>query len=173
MWIGIDYRRFQFPTGWNSTFAPISIKMRQSVSIPNGMEFYNNTPKKWGGVQFPTGWNSTIRADLDEPRSKIVSIPNGMEFYCGVCSQGAWIYLVSIPNGMEFYVSCLPSALISRKFQFPTGWNSTLIAVADCGFDLVFQFPTGWNSTGYLNPPKSISSSFNSQRDGILRIHQN
>ena len=53
------------------------------VSIPNGMEFYASLAPG-GGVlwefQFPTGWNST----LFKPSfslSSLVSIPNGMEFY--------------------------------------------------------------------------------------------
>ena len=54
---------------------------------------------------------------------------------------------ISIPNGMEFYTSCDYSELYEAQFQFPTGWNSTVIEF--CKF--------------------SSSTSFNSQRDGILQ----
>ena len=33
-------RRFQFPTGWNSTYQATASKTITFVSIPNGMEFY-------------------------------------------------------------------------------------------------------------------------------------
>ena len=36
----IHLRMFQFPTGWNSTFAWYLCRLLQVVSIPNGMEFY-------------------------------------------------------------------------------------------------------------------------------------
>ena len=78
----------------------------QAVSIPNGMEFYDNDAANQimsNTFQFPTGWNST----KDCPRAsdtKRVSIPNGMEFY--------FLYYEMIGFGIA-------------KFQFPTGWNST------------------------------------------------
>ena len=54
--------RFQFPTGWNSTSAEISLPAPQDpVSIPNGMEFYKTQNPR---LFYPS-----------------VSIPNGMEFY--------------------------------------------------------------------------------------------
>ena len=55
---------FQFPTGWNSTLAPITGELLSAVSIPNGMEFYSTTFLKLLPClmfQFPTGWNSTLR----------------------------------------------------------------------------------------------------------------
>ncbi len=94
---------------------------------------------------------------------------------------------------MEFYSIGGGSRLIGRLFQFPTGWNSTnipdlhklatlrfnsqldgiLLCLPICGGLILFafQFPTGWNST-FVNFYAFIYSpaSFNSQRDGILRI---
>ena len=32
---------FQFPTGWNSTISANTLLLKDSVSIPNGMEFYH------------------------------------------------------------------------------------------------------------------------------------
>ena len=61
------YRKFQFPTGWNSTRLPHARIQDQSVSIPNGMEFYRTRrgyePAR-KQFQFPTGWNSTFRHRL-------------------------------------------------------------------------------------------------------------
>ena len=54
---------------------------------------------------------------------------------------------VSIPNGMEFYFE----KIAERKGISP------------------FQFPTGWNSTKGNFTQAEGDSSFNSQRDGILR----
>ena len=34
--------KFQFPTGWNSTIDETRLLSSAIVSIPNGMEFYNN-----------------------------------------------------------------------------------------------------------------------------------
>ena len=39
--IGLIYAVFQFPTGWNSTKSYFHKPPRVVVSIPNGMEFYN------------------------------------------------------------------------------------------------------------------------------------
>ncbi len=139
---------FQFPTGWNSTFARIFLTVLILVSIPNGMEFYAqieasaiiaesfnsqrdgilrcslNTRLVSTMFQFPTGWNST----------KILIEKFLLEF-------------VSIPNGMEFYDMQYCIAVAKSLFQFPTGWNSTeLIVRILCKDD-----------------------RFNSQRDGILQ----
>ena len=53
---------FQFPMGWNSTYCRRHSRSTKPVSIPNGMEFYQN----WQTTEVFTG---------------LVSIPNGMEFY--------------------------------------------------------------------------------------------
>ena len=75
---------FQFPTGWNSTKRAYQSQQRNTVSIPNGMEFYRASfttaqisigfNSQRDGIllkiklsrtfthtmfQFPTGWNST------------------------------------------------------------------------------------------------------------------
>ena len=74
---------FQFPTGWNSTIIAENTNKKTIVSIPNGMEFYqDNGVKELMEMlfQFPTGWNST-KDGKSECRSTKVSIPSGMEFY--------------------------------------------------------------------------------------------
>ena len=55
-------KMFQFPTGWNSTLICNILAFIDTVSIPNGMEFY---------------------FDISGARrlENFVSIPNGMEFY--------------------------------------------------------------------------------------------
>ena len=55
--------RFQFPTGWNSTKSGNAGRLAlETVSIPNGMEFY-------------------LKDISVKPHLMLVSIPNGMEFY--------------------------------------------------------------------------------------------
>ena len=74
-----------------------------------------------------------------------------MEFYLAPLFAIALAISVSIPNGMEFYFVLGIFLTISKMFQFPTGWNSTL-----------------------LNPSPLCrrTTSFNSQRDGILLCKQ-
>ena len=69
---------------------------------------------------------------------------------------------------MEFYFNLIGLRKIKFMFQFPTGWNSTLAPLLNFALCFQFQFPTGWNSTMDSSFWKSISASFNSQRDGIL-----
>ena len=76
--------KFQFPTGWNSTMKNLQDRFRRGVSIPNGMEFYNGDLGEYDLLplfQFPTGWNSTLPHATNTRRKTLVSIPNGMEFY--------------------------------------------------------------------------------------------
>ena len=77
-------RRFQFPTGWNSTG-------QQRAGVGDNTLF-----------QFPTGWNST-QIYPKFYRYIEVSIPNGMEFYALEKPQNEKLKSVSIPNGMELY----------------------------------------------------------------------
>ena len=103
--------RFQFPTGWNSTLvACFSLRPLSVVSIPNGMEFYRKFTYALPfsiEFQFPTGWNST-RLCWQRNRTRRVSIPNGMEFYLILKWMKDLDQQVSIPNGMEFYLNpCL------------------------------------------------------------------
>ena len=103
--ISLAKNAFQFPTGWNSTFAIIAECLILIVSIPNGMEFYTSLFSFYRGLfafQFPTGGNSTIIAYFIHIK-QIVSIPNGMEFYLSIRRKIEALALVSIPNGMEFY----------------------------------------------------------------------
>ena len=80
---GTEALKFQFPTGWNSTY----VKENQAE-----VEYSFNSQRD--GIllvlgiflaisklfQFPTGWNSTDLKRYDVGFS-LVSIPNGMEFY--------------------------------------------------------------------------------------------
>ena len=125
------FRRFQFPTGWNSTHIDDRQIPLVIVSIPNGMEFYSDTPVDTGRLkkfQFPTGWNSTLVAHRHWHKTP-VSIPNGMEFYWQYDEKNQWA---------------------RGAFQFPTGWNSTASGKTTRGGLWKFQFPTGWNSTKSL-----------------------
>ncbi len=38
----MQWQKFQFPTGWNSTFSRLIFELAVEVSIPNGMEFYDD-----------------------------------------------------------------------------------------------------------------------------------
>ena len=119
---------FQFPTGWNSTFAFCSksgfIGQFQFPTGWNSTKLYLSKMINTCAFQFPTGWNSTfLEAECKKTvksfnsqrdgilqyrlcssfSSRKVSIPNGMEFY-SLHSPAPWaIKSVSIPNGMEFY----------------------------------------------------------------------
>ena len=151
---GVSYRatarRFQFPTGWNSTGAlyqkilfyysfnsqrdgilptPVAVSpILPEVSIPNGMEFYfETTPIKLSESEC---FNSQRDGILLDDRNKDeqyeqVSIPNGMEFYYAIFRVNVRQRRVSIPNGMEFYLKILHAFGWLCPFQFPTGWNST------------------------------------------------
>ena len=80
---GLEALKFQFPTGWNSTFNKSEKAQRHDVSISNGMEFYAPANYDYSAkreFQFPTGWNSTFTYSCTS-RPQTVSIPNGMEFY--------------------------------------------------------------------------------------------
>ena len=64
------------------------IQRYKLVSIPNGMEFYGLfflCRKRAIPFQFPTGWNSTQKSTQNATQAH-VSIPNGMEFYDGSSS---------------------------------------------------------------------------------------
>ncbi len=102
----IHRRRFQFPTGWNSTLSLISILSRFRF-------------------QFPTGWNSTLVKNLG-------SSTNNFSFN----SQRDGILLWTeklFPSFRNCFNSQRDGILLfdganfvnKPKFQFPTGWNST------------------------------------------------
>ena len=82
--------------------------MIESVSIPNGMEFYSELKAYADDIatfQFPTGWNSTKSRPHYGEKTDLVSIPNGMEFYAFRGGLLRTLSPVSIPNGMEFYAA--------------------------------------------------------------------
>ena len=165
---------FQFPTGWNST-AELELLQRAGksfnsqrdgilrlytsfeadssyVSIPNGMEFYQDgqgEARKGEKVsiangmefyfaaykelrhpyefQFPTGWNSTPYYGFSL-RTPAFQFPTGWNSTQRNPNRYDMEYKVSIPNGMEFYAIVAKNGENRRWFQFPTGWNSTPIA---------------------------------------------
>ena len=168
--ISIKFIEFQFPTGWNSTLCNFSISSNSSsfnsqrdgillfyagallcyfaVSIPNGMEFYNDRRPcfcHWRKFQFPTGWNSTP-SDAYIGRAR-------MKF--------------QFPTGWNSTISA--SSLKYAKCRFNSQRDGILRAASFCSFPCqLFQFPTGWNSTILSGRRNSFEPSFNSQRDGIL-----
>ena len=184
---------FQFPTGWNSTQTANPLcAIARNVSIPNGMEFYQNFAASRSRIerfQFPTGWNSTLRWS-QRTRAYSVSIPNGMEFYLRKHTLESDISMVSIPNGMEFYALLPRSHQEQRHVSIPNGMEFYLNS-EDRNLDFsvsipngmefyvrfsevydgirLFQFPTGWNSTLGFETYQGHTSCFNSQRDGILQ----
>ena len=143
-------KKFQFPTGWNSTQqALIKTSRKERVSIPNGMEFYN-----------PLVHIKKMQHSFNSQRDGILRVQINLSEI---------IKIVSIPNGMEFYLSAVIEFIHLRMFQFPTGWNSTGYSAGGKGSEnrfnsqrdgilrasksiwvkssRLFQFPTGWNST--------------------------
>ena len=101
----MQWQKFQFPTGWNSTLANQAGMSEEAFQFPTG---WNSTSwnKQYPGFfkmfQFPTGWNSTKFSQERKPTPS-VSIPNGMEFYSIRHNLARRQRPVSIPNGMEFY----------------------------------------------------------------------
>ena len=114
------------------------------------MEFYAICRLRLCGsglFQFPTGWNSTVARESDGAS------------YQSFNSQRDGI--------LQWTTRDIP---IHSAFQFPTGWNSTEMRLSKAEFEKLFQFPTGWNSTIlFCSMSGILSSSFNSQRDGILQ----
>ena len=57
----MQWQKFQFPTGWNSTLFKPSFSLSSLVSIPNGMEFY---PRGrfivWTKASFNSQWDGII-----------------------------------------------------------------------------------------------------------------
>ena len=75
--------KFQFPTGWNSTFRGFYCFFGCCfVSIPNGMKFYdlgNLNILKDFEFQFPTGWNSTeVRREFHPSKWRFNSQRDGI-----------------------------------------------------------------------------------------------
>ena len=119
------------------------------VSIPNGMEFYEEIDKSRRDVisfQFPTGWNSTVsKTGLSLGDESFNSQRDGI--LLGRKEAKRKQQQVSIPNGMEFYLTNEEYPGANYEFQFPTGWNSTVPVMLAICVITTFQFPTGWNST--------------------------
>ena len=98
------------------------------VSIPNGMEFYQNTltprtskkecfnSQRDGILQFQGFIMYDFIDCFNSQRDGILH-----SFQC----HRNWLWYVSIPNGMEFYQCCVNFIFGRYEFQFPTGWNST------------------------------------------------
>ena len=160
----------QLQTRWNFTLCRAISAGKKSVSIPNGMEFYDELDELQ--AKDCSHFNSQRDGILLRPKrwqqypNWFVSIPNGMEFYHPCKLQIQLFKLVSIPNGMEFYRDGKEVRFIVEEFQFPTGWNSTLTSESLQGSSAV-SIPNGMEF--YFIWPRSSSlrsNSFNSQRDG-------
>ena len=168
------YIKFQFPTGWNSTIRLFdSESSQETVSIPNGMEFYHAAfaqnelkkafqfPTGWNSTkifleksispaqfQFPTGWNSTVKHSRRQIRRRHVSIPNGMEFYATPhLWKRACLCFNSQRDGILLPRLCRNSEIAS--VSIPNGMEFYLREAESVGF---------------------VFDGFNSQRDGILRM---
>ena len=146
-------RKFQFPTGWNSTVSAEHLKYTQEIRfnsqrdgiLPSTFKSCFRVSARFNSqrdgilhsdlhietefslFQFPTGWNST--QNLEE-----IFAPFKFCFN----SQRDGI----LPSCKSFGKS------LNSTFQFPTGWNSTHMHASVLGASYV---------------------SFNSQRDGILQ----
>ena len=124
----MQWHKFQFPTGWNSTFTRVWIfYWCGAFQFPTR---WNSTPQgtkvvgSYSRFQFPTGWNSTPPKTAIMQIFSLVSIPNGMKFY--PFSSVSPVHLVDSFNSqrMEFYEDkSSGTGLIQKKFQFPTGWT--------------------------------------------------
>ena len=144
-------KRFQFPTGWNSTRENTDEKLNlvRFNSQRDGILPYIASLALFlpDGFQFPTGWNSTFPEPL--------YIINFMSFN----SQRDGILRGSLGFGAE-----------ALKFQFPTGWNSTQTKLLLQLQFLLVSIPNGMEF--YISSLLGSSSElggFNSQRDGILQ----
>ena len=167
------FRRFQFPTGWNSTFC-VHISQRSPSRFNSQRDeillFLLGVSLIMLRVfQFPTGWNSTQTSDIpsshtrsfNSQRDEILqsNFDNLAQRWKSFNSQRDEILPidalaeelrneVSIPNGMKFY-----DTQSNQPIETASG----------------FQFPTGWNSTEFRASLQSLKlRGFNSQRDEIL-----
>ena len=165
-------RRFQFPTGWNSTdilellraLTERRFNSQRDGILPMAFSFSANGKL----FQFPTGWNSTSSSGLKENKA-YVSIPNGMEFYCKACYFLGETLLFQFPTGWN------STQYLAQTFRLRTSFNSQrdgILLFIKCGINTannvsipngmefyereailyllssnLFQFPTGWNST--------------------------
>ena len=148
------FKKFQFPTGWNSTMLMAALVPKDGVSIPNGMEFY----RSW--------WYCRAL-------SIYVSIPNGMEFYNiltlllvfvssfnsqrdGILRRKTakipYLSQVSIPNGMEFYITSVDGSCMNICFNSQRDGILPIVKPHIASSGNSFQFPTGWNSTARILP---------------------
>ena len=149
--------------------APLPISI-QTVSIPNGMEFY----RRWTIIaNYEMSFNSQRDGIL-----RYVRFANG-SVHRGFNSQRDGI--------LHFTIGITSSTL---SFQFPTGWNSTLptafIMSSRRSFNsqrdgILQKYSPGDYGTLQVSIPNGMefyveghrgyitSTSFNSQRDGILR----
>ena len=157
--------------GWNSTLALVRSSSTATVSIPNGMEFYQKRLKMANyarAFQFPMGWNSTSAVFGSVCSSKLFQFPTGWNS----TQFSPRIFLsapVSIPNGMEFYVISWKKQRLYCCFNFQRDEILHRFAAFEHIFKTLFQFPTGWNSTRRRIRKAFSNACFNSQRDGILR----
>ena len=146
-------------------------ELKIQVSIPNGMEFYCRREFYQYHLklfQFPTGWNSTNTLIWSLPSIACFNSQRDGILQKNLRRANGDLF-VSIPNGMEFYKFLNYFAYFDGDVSIPNGMEFyALLPLLKWG-SILFQFPTGWNSTH--STPKMVYDvyGFNSQRDGILR----
>ena len=167
----MQWQKFQFPTGWNSTPCEKRPPRWQAVSIPNGMEFYFRSSKNRRlADSFNSQRDGILRTTFCDSTWNFVSFNSQRDgillFWPKVFIQNSF---VSIPNGMEFYENDTYTFSNSSK-SFNSQRDGILHFLSrDMSAIYEFQFPTGWNSTPEWEKRDDHFYCFNSQRDGILR----
>ena len=154
-------KKFQFPTGWNSTESDLS---NFSYNIGFNSQRDGILPKHRRNFQVRSRFNSQRDGILrylwkEWSSSTFVSIPNGMEFYLSGSAEA--LYEICFNSQRD---GILPKCRKYRhqppRFQFPTGWNSTLSRNQPVSRHISFQFPTGWNSTEGDTSSRSAHRTF-------------
>jgi len=167
-----ERQTFQFPTGWNSTFSRLIFELAVEVSIPNGMEFYRKPRSK--RYREPKRFNSQRDGILlcdtkpkEKTKESFNSQRDGILLYH--CAAPNPLFVVSIPNGMEFY------SILSRGLKCPWGsFNSQRdgILPQNCGDGRLRTLVSIPNGMEFYHCNARVTQSnkngFNSQRDGIL-----
>ena len=145
-------RKFQFPTGWNSTVSAEHLKYTQEIRFNSQRDgILPSTFKSCFRVS--ARFNSQRDGILPRSRSStklaLACFNSQRDGILPQSSAHLWLARsVSIPNGMEFYI---PNPINLSKLQ--VGFNSQRDGILrfrtislPCPL-VTFQFPTGWNST--------------------------
>ena len=118
---------FQFPTGWNSTWAYRPKSKREcDVSIPNGMEFYLKAALKYSiGGSFNSQRDGILHGSI-----KILGYSLSFNSQRdGILLGWVWSCHLRASSFNSQRDGILPKyqgfSARALSFQFPTGWNST------------------------------------------------